>query len=261
MKSENADKIKNAFTVQSEHFETHKANFMKKEHLDYVISEVQPQKTDSVLEVAAGTCICGRSFAPYVGQVTCLDLTPAMLSIGKEQAEKQGFNNMVFVTGDAGELPFLDNSFDIVVSRLAFHHFPNVNRPFSEMTRVLKSGGKFVFIDMEAAEETLRTVQDEIETLRDPSHIRNLSKTEMLKLFSDNGLTVEKCNTTKIKKNLAEWLDFAKTQTNIMRDITNRFMDDLDGKSKTGFQPYKSSEGICFDHKWTMIIGRKPSKT
>ena len=261
MKSENADKIKNAFTIQSKHFETHKANFMKKEYLDYVISEVQPQKTDSVLDVASGTCICGRSFAPYVGQVTCLDLTPAMLSIGKEQAEKQGLKNMVFVTEDAGELPFLDNSFDIVVSRLAFHHFPNANRPFSEMTRVLKSGGKFVFIDMEAAEETLRTVQDEIETLRDPSHIRNLSKTEMLKLFSDNGLTVEKGNTTKIKKNLAEWLDFAKTPTNIMRDITNRFMDDLDGKSKTGFQPYKSSEGICFDHKWTMIIGRKPSKT
>lgn len=69
MKSENADKIKNAFTIQSEHFETHKANFMKKEYLDYVISEVQPQKTDSVLEVAAGTCICGRSFALYVGQV------------------------------------------------------------------------------------------------------------------------------------------------------------------------------------------------
>ena len=85
-----------------------------------------------------------------------------------------------------GELPFLDNSFSIVISRLAFHHFPDVNRPFSEMARVLKSGGKFVFIDMEATEENLRTTQDKIETLRDPSHIRNLSQAEMLKLYSDN---------------------------------------------------------------------------
>lgn len=79
----------------------------------------------------------------------------------------------------------------------------------------------------------------------------------IVKLFSDNDLTIEKCNTTKIKKNLAEWLDFTKTPTSIRRDITDRFIDDLEGKSKTGFQPYKSSEGICFDHKWTMIIGRK----
>ena len=116
----------------------------------------------------------------------CLDLTPAMLSVGKEQAEKQEFGNMTFVIGEAGELPFLDNSFSIVISRLAFHHFPDVNRPFSEMARVLKSGGKFVFIDMEATEENLRTTQDKIETLRDPSHIRNLSQAEMLKLYSDN---------------------------------------------------------------------------
>lgn len=258
MKSENVEKIQNAFTVQSKHFETHKANFTNKEYLDSVISEVQPQKTDSVLEVAAGTCVCGRAFAPYALQVTCLDLTSAMLSVGKEQAEKQGIRNMIFVTGDAGELPFLDNSFDIVISRLAFHHFPDADRPFSEMTRVLKSGGKFIFIDMEAAEENLRTIQDEIETMRDPSHVRNLSKTEMLKLFSDSHLIVEKCDTTKISKNLAEWMDFTKTPMRVRRDITSRLTDDLEGRCKTGFWPYQTNEGICFDHRWIMIIGRKP---
>lgn len=257
MKPENTEKIQNAFTIQSEHFETHKANFTKKEYLDYVISEVQPQETDSVLEVAAGTCVCGRSFALYVGQVTCLDLTPAMLSVGKEQAEKQELGNMTFVIGDAGELPFLDNSFSIVISRLAFHHFPDVNRPFSEMARVLKRGGKFVFIDMEATEENLRTTQDKIETLRDPSHIRNLSQAEMLKLFTDNHLVVEKRDSTRMTKNLSEWLDFTKTPKSVRRDITSLFVDDLEGKSKTGFQPYQTDEGICFNHKWTMIIGRK----
>lgn len=95
MKSENADKIKNAFTIQSEHFETHKANFMKKEYLDYVISEVHPQKTDSVLEVVAGTCICGRSFAPYVWQVTCLDLTPALLLSKKFASHITKLNNVL----------------------------------------------------------------------------------------------------------------------------------------------------------------------
>ncbi len=60
-------------------------------------------------------------------------------------------------------------AFDIVISRLAFHHFANPKRCFSEMARVLKPGGKLVVIDMEAAEEALRATEDEIETMRDPS--------------------------------------------------------------------------------------------
>lgn len=50
------------------------------------------------------------------------------------------------------------------------------------MVRVLKPGGKLVMIDMEAADEPLRKTEDEIETLRDPSHVKNMSKNEMLEL-------------------------------------------------------------------------------
>lgn len=40
-----------------------------------------------------------------------------MLKAGKETAGKQALKNMAFVVGDAEELPFLNNSFDIVISR------------------------------------------------------------------------------------------------------------------------------------------------
>lgn len=104
---------------------------------------------------------------PSVRVVTCLDATPAMLEVGKREA--RSLNNMIFIKGCAEELPFLDSSFDIVLSRLAFHHFPEVETPFGEMTRVLKPGGKLVLIDMEAAEESLRSTEDQIEKMRDPS--------------------------------------------------------------------------------------------
>ena len=121
--------------------------------------------------------------APYVNQVTCLDMTPAMLMVGKKEAQKAGINNMSFVVGDVAELPFLDDSFDIVFSRLAFHHFPETEHPFAEMKRVLKPGGKLVVIDMEAAEEYLRETEDSLEIMRDPSHVRNRSREEFLELY------------------------------------------------------------------------------
>ena len=59
-------------------------------------------------------------------------MTIAMLAVGKAEAAKK-LLNMDFVQGDAGKLSSSDNSFDIVISRLAFHHFSNPKRCFSEM--------------------------------------------------------------------------------------------------------------------------------
>ena len=102
------------------------------EFLDYTVKAMELNKNDTVLEVAAGTCVCGRAIAPFVREVTCLDITPEMLQVGKEAAQKQGLTNMKFVVGDAANISLKENSFDVVISRLAFHHMLNPERIFSE---------------------------------------------------------------------------------------------------------------------------------
>ena len=52
--------------------------------MDHTVKMTASKKTDSILEVAAGTCVCGRNLAPYAEHVICLDATPAMLEIGKK---------------------------------------------------------------------------------------------------------------------------------------------------------------------------------
>lgn len=54
---------------------------------------------DAVLEVAAGICACGRALAPLAGSVVCLDMTPAMLSVGKAEAEKANLSKYDVCTG------------------------------------------------------------------------------------------------------------------------------------------------------------------
>lgn len=180
-----------------------------------------------------------------------------MLRIGQQEADKEHLSNMVFVKGYAEELPFLDNSFDIVFSRLAFHHFTDVTAVFSEMVRVLKPGGKLVMIDMEAADKMLRNTEDEIETQRDPSHVKNLSKAEMLSLFETHGLAIEKCETTEMPQRLENWLALTRTPGPIQRKITERMRSELAGGEKTGFSPYVENGTICFNQKWLLMMGRK----
>ena len=256
MISSNAKTIQKSFTEQAKNFETKSMNFTKQEYLEHMVSCVAPQRSDTVLEVAAGTCICGRSLAPFVERVACLDMTTAMLAVGKAEAAKQGLLNMDFVQGDAEKLPFSDNSFDIVISRLAFHHFPNPKRCFSEMARVLKTGGKLIVIDMEAAEETLRNTEDEIETLRDPSHMRNLSKDEFTEMFRESHLTITTMDCTELPVSLSAWLALTNTPAEISADILKRLENDINGGQSTGFQPYMKNGEIFFNHRWVMITGK-----
>ena len=257
MISANTEAIQKSFTKQAKNFETKSMNFTKQEYLEHMISCVKPQKTDTVLEVAAGTCICGRSLAPFVENVTCLDMTTAMLAVGKNEAEKKGFCTISFVQGDAGKLPFSDNSFDIVISRLAFHHFSDPKRCFSEMARVLKTGGKLVVIDMEATEEALRNTEDEIETLRDSSHIRNLSKNEFTEMFQDSRLPIMTIDCTELPVSLPAWLALTNTPAQIAADISKRFADEINSNYLTGFNPYEKNGEIYFNQRWLMIIGEK----
>lgn len=259
MKSSNQTEIRQAFTQQAKGFESGKMNFSKKEYLEYAVSKIAPKKTDRVLEVAAGTCACGRAIAPYAESVTCLDLTPAMLAVGKEKAKEGNIRNINFVLGDAAELPFLEGSFDVVLSRLAFHHFPDVKRAFAEMVRVLKKGGRLVLIDLEAAEESLRKTEDEIETLRDPSHVCNLSKEEMLALYRENGLAVSCCEVVRMPMVLQNWLNHTDTPQDVQERIIGRMKNEILGGEKTGFAPYFREGEICFDHRWVLVIGSRES--
>lgn len=257
MKPANFDDINHSFEIQAENFESAELNFTKEEYLDYTLSCVAPDRQDIILEVAAGTCACGRSFAPLAHTVVCLDATLPMLAVGKEKADSSHMNNMIFVKGYAEELPFLNENFNIVFSRLAFHHFTDTNAVFSEMVRVLRPGGKLVLIDMEAADEELRNTEDEIETLRDPSHVKSMSINEMLNLFAAHNFSVEKCQKTEMKQKLKNWLALTKTPEQIQAEITERMKNDMSGKEKTGFSPYMEDNEICFHQRWVLIIGRK----
>ena len=143
------------------------------------------------------------------------------------------------------------------MTRLAFHHFTEMEQPFSEMSRVLKPDGKLVVIDMEAAAEELREIEDRIETMRDLSHIKNRSKQEFLSLFEEHGYTVIKQESTAIEVSLTAWLALTNTPESIANKITSLMEADMRGGIPTGFAPYLKNGKIYFNQRWLMLIGAK----
>jgi ubiquinone/menaquinone biosynthesis C-methylase UbiE len=97
-----------------------------------------------VLDIACGTGEPSISLATLLqatGQVVGVDVSPAPLKIAEERAAQRGLTNAKFRQADAHELPFADNSFDRITSRLGVMFFASLPRALSEMRRVLKSQG------------------------------------------------------------------------------------------------------------------------
>lgn len=249
--------IKCEFTKQAKTFNDYQKSFSREDINRWALNKIGLNGKEKVLEVAAGTCAFGRSVAPFVDNVEELDITDAMLEVGKAEAIKAKIDNITFTVGEAENLPYTDNSFDIVMSRLAFHHFESIDIVLKEMCRVLKENGKLVIIDMEAREENLREKADKLEKLRDKSHVRCISKTEFFEELSKNNMNVLDSETIKIPVCLDSWMKLTNVDKNIRIEIENAINEDISCGEKTGFEPYIKDDDLYFNHKWMIIVAQK----
>ena len=99
----NYNEVKKSFGTQAEKFASY--HMSKAEYTDYLIRSIQAKGNEHALEVAAGTCICGRAVAPYVKDITCLDLTEAMLEQEKTGKARR-YSEHIICIGECGMLTF-----------------------------------------------------------------------------------------------------------------------------------------------------------
>jgi SAM-dependent methyltransferase len=103
----------------------------------------------------------------------------------------------------AEELPFADESFDLVACRVAAHHFEDVGAAVSEMGRV--SRDRVLLVDNLFLSER----GEEADRLRDPSHVRNYTEAEWRDLLVRAGLRVEEVRTFDRPILVEPWLERA----------------------------------------------------
>ena len=105
-----------------------------------------PEPFGDALEIGAGTGYFSLNLASQglIRNLTATDISPGMLKSLASTAKDLGIKVRTVVT-DAENLPFPDESFDVVLGHAVLHHIPDLDKAFSEFFRVLKPGGMIVF--------------------------------------------------------------------------------------------------------------------
>jgi ubiquinone/menaquinone biosynthesis C-methylase UbiE len=198
-------KVQDQFARNAEKYvksESHaKANDLT-EMIDWLV----PNPDWVALDIATGGGHVTKALSPHVSQVFSTDLTHQMLEAAKKHLEAT-CENVWYVIADSEALPFLNETFDVVVCRIAPHHFPNPNRFVSEVNRVLKPGGKFLLIDNVAPEDgQLDEFVNKLEKLRDRSHVRCYSISEWEKWYKESNLAHERSVLQKKTYDFPVWV-------------------------------------------------------
>lgn len=131
-----------------------------------------------LLDVACGPGMVACAAATRAKYVTGIDLTPAMIEQARLLQAKLGLSNLDWHVGEATALPFEDGRFDAVTTRYSAHHLPDPDLAFAELLRVARPGGCVAIADM-VLPPRQAAAYDRMERLRDPSHVRTLSREEL----------------------------------------------------------------------------------
>jgi SAM-dependent methyltransferase len=195
--------------------------------LDAVVELCNPHEGVKILDVATGGGHVARRLREEHAEVVTCDASPGMRPDVLTRAE---------------HLPFADGSFDVVVTRIAAHHFDDLGQAVGEMARV--TNRVLVIEDM-----LYRTEEEqEAEKLRDPTHVRSLSPDEWRDVVVDAGLEIEQELFFSKTHDMEEWL----ARTGCRGEDADRVRELL--------RPFTSEDGTTWSNDYIVLKARKSQK-
>jgi ubiquinone/menaquinone biosynthesis C-methylase UbiE len=211
---------------------------------------------DTVLDVACGPGLVACAFAQVARYVTGIDLVPAMIESAKQLQKEQHIANVSWQVGDVLPLPFADGTFSLVMSRYAFHHFIDSKAVLAEMYRVCVPGGRVAVIDL-AIDPDKSTAFDNMEKLRDPSHVHALSLAELHHAMQAVGLTNLRTECYGVEMEVEKQLAASAPHPGDANKFRQVFLDDLE-TNRLGVDAHHKNGAIYYTYPIAIVVGQKP---
>ena len=249
-----ADVVRREFARQAPDFAAPRTLFGDPAIADWIGSHLPLEPQDCVLDVCGGAGHLSRLLSARARQFVVLDLTREMLDTGRRGAEEEGVRNVLFVEGDAGAMPFVDASFEVAVSRFAFHHVADPEAVTREMARVVRPGGYVAIVDMVKGGAR----HDELERLRDVSHTRALSEEELTVLLERAGAPVVDRDARHGTLAALPWLERGLPEPEAAERVLEALRAEAAGGEPTGLEAHEDESGtLHVAQRWALLVGAK----
>ncbi len=117
-----------------------------RQKLSKALGGLDGERFPDALEIGSGTGYFSLNLLQMgtIERLTATDISPGMLRRLAATADSLGLEVETVAT-EAEELPFADESFDLVFGHAVLHHIPDLDRAFAEFRRVLRPGGAIAF--------------------------------------------------------------------------------------------------------------------
>lgn len=210
---------------------------------------------DCALDVATGAGhTAGAVQAQGVTEVVATDMSPEMV-----RTAEQEFPDVLGMVADAERLPFSSNSFDAVACRIAAHHFPSPETFVSEVARVMRPGGVFAFEDNIAPEDDeLDNFLNEVEQLRDPSHVQSHRESKWRTWIEEAGFDIEDVVVIKKTIDYRDWVSQLDTPRQNQEMLESLFKSPPAGAPELFDITHDSTGLISFANLKVLIRARLP---
>lgn len=169
-------------------------NMCRKDYPD-VLAEVRKEPFSDLLDAGCGTGAMLSMFREDCPDknYTGIDLSEKMI----KTAKRKKLMGVQFVSGDCENLPFAENSFDVVTCSMSFHHYPNPENFFRSLHRVLRPGGRLILRDMASKSKSMMWFFNHIEipvlrTLLRKGDVHVYTQEDIQKLCRISGLKLER---------------------------------------------------------------------
>ena len=226
-----------------------------------LIERLQPVMDETVLDVACGAGGMTLAIAEYVKAAIGLDPAPEMLAALRLGARRAERDNVLAVRGDAHALPLRDRSVQIVTARMAPHHFHDPALAVREMARVLGRGGRLGVADGTVPDDPdLDAFINRLDTLHDPTTVRNYNAREWRGFFEAAGLRVDSVEEEAFDlaegRLLSEWVARSAGATPVFEEC-RRLLLGASFTVRRALRVQAEGDDVRFDLPKIVIVGTK----